>query len=529
MSSGVKVVKVASFLMIAMILSRILGYIREAVLASSFGMKWETDAFLAAFTVPDLLYDLLVGGVISSAFIPIFSSYLSTDKEEEAWEVASTIINLTLIVMSIFIVLGMFFTVPLTKLIAYNFSGEPLELTVKLTRIMFPAFIVLALNGLIQGILNSYGHFAAPAIGAIAYNFCIIVIGLLLSQKYNYGIAAFAVGVLIGHVANFLIKPPMLIKKIHKYYKFSINLKHPGVKKFFILVMPTILGLAANRVNLIVNQSFASGISEGSITALRLANRLMWLPLGVFAGSIAVALFPTMTSQAATDKMDDFKKTLSMGVRSIFLVTIPASVGLGVLSIPIVRLLFERNQFDANATKVTAYALIFYCLGLFAQAAIWVIIRSFYALHDTVRPLLIAVSTIVINILLNFLFKPILQERGLALAYSLTGIYNMVVLFIVLRLKIGKIGLSKIITSFIKITVSSGVMGVSVYLVSQLLGNYVNINLTFNQIFQVAVSILIGLVVFVVAILFCKLEEVDLATGIIKKKFRKITKDSTFS
>ncbi len=518
MSSGTKVAKAAGMLMIAMLISRVLGYVREAALASSFGATNETDAFLAAFTVPDFLYDLLVGGVLSSAFIPVFTSYLATDREEEAWEVASTMINLILLIMAVCIALGMIFTVPLTKIVAYKFTGETLDLAVKLTRVMFPAFIILAVNGLIMGILNSYKHFAAPAIGAIVYNLCIIVLGLALASKY--GIMAFAIGVVVGHAANFLVQFPVLSKKGMRY-RFSFNLRHPGVQKMFLLMVPAMLGLAANRVNLIVNQTVASGINEGSITALRLASRLMWLPLGVFAGSIAVAVFPTLTSQAARREMAEFKQTLSMGIRSIFLITIPASVGLAVLSVPIVRLLFERGEFNPGATQVTAYALIFYCIGLFAQSAVWVITRAYYALHDTLRPLLIAVTTIVVNIALNFLLRPVMEERGLALAYSLTGIYNMAVLLYFLRVKIGRIGMKKIIKSFVLVTVSSGIMGVAAYLASTFLGTYLNLENDINRVIQVGVSIVVGLTVFVGAILPWRLEETEVIMGMMKKKLKK--------
>lgn len=518
MSSGKKVAKAAGFLMVAMLLSRMLGYVREAALASAFGKTWITDAFLAAFTVPDFMYDLLVGGILSSAFIPVFSSYLATDKEDEAWEVASTMINLIIIIMVVCIALGMIFTPYLTKAVAYKFTGQTLQLSVKLTRIMFPAFVILALNGLIMGMLNSYKHFAAPAIGAIAYNLCIIVAGLLFAKKL--GIAAFAIGVVIGHTTNFLIQLPVLAKKGMKY-KFKLNLKHPGVKKMFLLMIPAMLGLAANRVNLIVNQNFASGISEGSITALRLASRLMWLPMGVFAGSIAVAVFPTLTSQAARKEMDDFKETLSMGIRSILLIIIPASVGLAVLSVPIVRLLFERGEFTHAATLVTANALIFYCIGLFAQSAVWVVTRAYYALHDLTRPLKVALTTIIINIILNYFLRPVLQERGLALADSIAVIYNLTVLLFVLQKKIGGIGIRKIFRSFVMITLSSGLMGVVVYLVSTYLGSHLDLSVRLNQVIQVGASIGLGAVVFAVAILMCKLDETQVIVDMIRRKFKR--------
>lgn len=520
MSTGKTVARAAGLLMIAMMASRVLGYVREAALASFFGKTWITDAFLAAFTVPDLMYDLLVGGILSSAFIPVFSSYLATDKEDEAWEVASTMINLIVILMLVCIFLGMIFTIPLTKAVAYKFTGETLLLSVKLTRIMFPAFIVLALNGLMMGILNSYKHFAAPAIGAVVYNLCIIISGFLFAKQL--GITAFAIGVVVGHVANFLIQIPVLVKKGMRY-RFTLNLRHPGVRKMFLLMIPAMLGLAANRINLIVNQNFASGISEGSITALRLASRLMWLPMGVFAGSIAVAVFPTLTSQAARKEMSDFKQTLSMGIRSILLIIIPASVGLAVLSEPIVRLLFERGEFDHNATLVTASALVFYCVGLFAQSAVWVVTRAYYALHDLTRPLMVAITTIFINIILNYFLRPVLQERGLALADSIAVIFNLTVLLYLLRRKLGGIGLKKILRSFILISFSAGLMGVAVYIVSAYLGTHLDLAVRINQVIQVGVSIFIGLIVFVAALLLCRLEETELVKSMLKRKLGRAT------
>ena len=518
MSTGKKVAKAAGILMIAMMISRVLGYGREAFLAASFGARWETDAFLAAFTIPDLMYDLLVGGILSSAFIPVFSSYLATDREEEAWEVASTMINLIVLVMTVCIILGMVFTVPLTKIVAYKFSGETLNLAVSLTRIMFPAFVILALNGLMMGILNSYKHFAAPAIGSVAYNFFIILFGLFFAKRF--GIAAFAAGVVAGHLANFLIQLPVLYKKGLRY-RFTLNLRHPGVKRMFILMLPAMIGLAANRINLIVNQTIASGMGEGSITALRLANRLMWLPLGVFAGSIAIAVFPTMTSQAARKEMVDFKQTLSMGLRSIFLITVPASVGLAVLSVPIVRLLFERGEFSHGATMVTAYALVFYCVGIFAQAAVWVITRAFYALHDTLKPLLIALTTIGVNVALNLLLGPLLEEKGLALAFSLTGIYNMVLLLYFLRKKIGAMDFKRIVRSFGLVLGSSVVMGLVAYVMANFLGARLDLQETANQAVQVGVSIAAGLVVYAAAVLMFRLEETELVLGMLRRKFKK--------
>ncbi len=518
MSTGKTVAKAAGLMMVAMLLARVLGYLREIALTYQFGQTFVTDAYIAAFTIPDFLYNLLVGGVLSAAFIPVFSSYIARQEEDDAWEVASTVINLVTIVMAVGIILGMVFTKELVPLVAYKFHGETLDLTVKLTRIMFPAFLLLSFNGLIMGILNSYQHFKAPAFGAVVYNLAIVVIGMLLAPKI--GVAGFAVGVVVGHLGNFLVQLPVLIKKGLRY-RPVINLKHPGVRRLFILMVPAILGLAANQINLIINQNLASGLSTGSITALRMANRLMWLPLGVFAGSIGVAIFPTLTAQVARQEMSEFKKTLSMGIRSIFVIIIPAAIGLMVLSTPIVRLLFEQGKFGADATVRTAYALIFYSIGLFAQSSIMVIIRAFYALHNTLTPVLVATLTIAVNYVLNIILMKSMAEGGLALAYSLSGVFNMLLLLYLLRRKIGPIGSRKLVTSFLSITLASGIMGAVAYGSAHYIGIILNTSAKFNQMVQVGAAIVLGLAAYVGVTFLLKLEEADLVLGIIKRKMKR--------
>lgn len=515
MSTGKKVAKAAGGLMVAMMISRVLGYVREVALTTKFDASAATDAYIAAFTIPDLLYNLLVGGALSAAFIPVFSGYLAQNREKEAWHVASTVINLVLVIMAVGITLGMIFTKELIPLVAYKFQGANLELTVKLTRIMFPAFIVLSLNGLMMGILNSYENFRAPAIGAIVYNLGIIVFGLWLAPRFH--IAAFAIGVVAGHIGNFLVQMPALWKK-GLGYRPVIDLSHPGVRKIFILMLPAVISLSANQINLIINQNLASGLAEGSITALRMANRLMWLPLGVFAGSIAVAIFPTMTTQVARGEMREFKKTFSMGLRSIFLITIPAGAGLIFLSVPIVRLLFEHGEFGPDATAKTAYALVFYGIGLFAQSAIWVIARAFYSLHDTLQPVLVAVLAIAINYVLNLALIGPMQEGGLALAYSVSGILNMLILLYLLRRKIGLIGARSLIKSFALITVAACIMGAASYGVAAYVESYLDIAHNLNRVIQVGLAVIVGLLVYVGMIFIFRLEEAQMVLGMLRKK-----------
>ncbi|HEX3032686.1 MAG TPA: lipid II flippase MurJ [Bacillota bacterium] len=240
-----RVAKAAGVIMIAMLLSRILGFVREQALTTQFGLTYLTDAYFAAFAIPDLLYNLLVGGALSSAFIPVFSSYLARDKEDEAWEIASTVINIAVIGLLIGIILGEIFTPALIPLVARKFQGEKLLLTIHLSRIMFPAVLFTGLNGLMMGILNSYKNFAYPAIGAVLYNVGIIAMGVLLGPRI--GVAGFSIGVIVGVLLNFFIQFPTLIRKRKLKYRPIINFRHPGVIEIGALMIPAIIGLSVSQ------------------------------------------------------------------------------------------------------------------------------------------------------------------------------------------------------------------------------------------------------------------------------------------
>ncbi len=514
-----KVAKAAGIIMIAMFLSRILGFVREQAMTTQFGRTYVTDAYIAAFSIPDLLYNLLVGGALSSAFIPVFSSYLAQNKEDEGWEVASTVINIAVIGLTIGILLGEYFTPHLIPIVASKFHGEKLDLTIRLSRIMFPAVLFTGLNGLMMGILNSYKDFAYPAIGAVIYNVGIIAMGVLLGPRM--GIAGFSVGVIAGVIGNFLIQFPSLVRMKKMKYRMVLNLRHPGVKKIGMLMLPALIGLSVSQVNLLINQNLASGLSSGSITALRMANRLMVLPIGIFAYSISMAIFPTLTGQAATNRMDEYKKTFSLGVRSIIFITIPAAVGLMALGEPIVRLLFEQGKFHHGDTVATASVLFYYAIGLFAQSAVFVIVRGFYALHDTKTPLKLGLFTITANFILNHLFIGYLGARGLALAYSMTGFMDMGALLFLLRRKIGPIGMKNIIVSVLKILAAAFVMGVSAYFMANYYEAFIPIERKLSQLVEVAVVITIAASIYFGIAKLLKMEEVDMVLGILGRKFKR--------
>lgn len=519
-STGTKVAKAAGIIMVAMVLSRILGYVRDMVIYAYFGQNNLTDAYNAAFSIPDFLYYLLVGGALSSAFIPVFSGYLAKDQEKEGWRVASTIFNLVIILMVGGITLGMIFTPTLVRLLVPGFSPENQALTVTMTRIMFLQTFFMALNGISMGILNSYQRFLAPALGSVFYNLGIILVGLLLFHYFGpeLGIISFAIGVVAGAVLNFAIQLPAL-RKVGLRYLPVIDLKHPGVQKIGALIIPVLIGLSVTHFNLFVNQYLGSSLPQGMISALRAAQRIMQLPIGVFAIAIAVAVFPTLTAQAARQEREQFKKTMSLGIRTIIFITIPSAIGLIVLKVPIVRLLFQQGQFTAEDTSATAYALLFYCFGLFAYAVLQLLNRVFYALQDTKTPVAVGIVTILVNIALNFLLIKPMGHGGLALAYSLAGIFNMLILLYIFRLKVGAIDGRRIFQSFALTLGISLLMGFASFETANLLAAVVDTGTKTGQIFQVGGSVTAGVAVFGLLAIVLKMEEAEQFKGIILRCF----------
>jgi len=504
--------------MVAMVLSRLIGYVRDMVIYAHFGQNSFTDAYNAAFSIPDFLYYLLVGGALSSAFIPVFSSYIATQREEDGWRVASTIFNIIMILMFCGIGLGILFAPALIRLLVPGFSAENMVLTVLMTRVMFIQTLFMALNGISMGILHSYQNFLAPAIGSVVYNLGIITIGLILSPYL--GIVGFAVGVVGGAIFFFAVQLPALLK-LGLRYRPILDLQHPGVKKIGALVLPVLIGLSVTQFNLFVNQNLGSTLPEGMISALRAAQRIMQLPIGVFAIAIAAAVFPTLTSLAARQEMAEFKRTMSLGVRTVIFITLPSAAGLIALKTPIVRLLFQQGRFTAADTQATAYALLFYCIGLFAYSSIQLLNRVFYALQDTKTPVTVGIFTIIVNIVLNFLLIKPLGHGGLALAYSLAGLVNMIGLFYILKRKVGAIDGRRILHSFTQTLGISVIMAVAAYQTAAVVDNTVGAATKLGQFLQVGLGVGVGATVFFALVLFLKMEEGELARNLFMKRLHR--------
>lgn len=518
-SSQKRVVRAAGIVMFLIFLSRVLGFVRERAIATVFGRTAETDVFFAAFAIPDLMYQLLVGGVISSAFIPVFTQYLASDKEDEAWYVASSFINMTTILLFILTILGIVFAPLLAPLVGVGFVGAERELLVSLMRITFPAVFFTALSGLEMGVLNSYQRFSLPALAPLLYNSAQILGAYILGPIF--GVVGMAYGTVVGSFSSFVMQFPSVLKRAKTHYRRTISFQHPGIRKMIKLMIPAVIGLSIAQINMIIGQNLASLLEEGTIVALRLANRLINFPLGVFAMGLSTAIFPTLSSQVARNEMKEFRQTFSFGLRVVFFITLPAAVGLAVLRVPIVRLLFETGEFTTHDTQVTAYALLFYAAGLFAQSGLQIITRVFYSLQDTVTPVKIGLVTVGLNLMfsLMFIYWTNLGVGGLALAFSLTSLIQMLIAILVLRNKLGGIDGRRIFNTTGRAMVASIVMGISAHLGAKIAGTMVDLTTVTGRMIETFSGITAGVIVYIIASFILRMEEPQFIFNLIKDKF----------
>lgn len=496
--------------------SRVLGYVREIVMTTAFGQSWMTDAYKAAFLIPDFLYLVLIGGAFSTAFIPVLSGYINNDEEEEAWKVASSIFNLLLI--ALFVGMALFyFTIPfiMEHFLAVGYEEHTKQLAIYLTRLMLLQSFFMCFSGICQGICHVYQQFRAPAIGSLLYNIAIILLGLMLMSKL--GITGFAIGVVIGSYLNFIVHIPTLMM-IGVRYKFTIQLRHPGVKEFFRLAFPVVLGLSVIYLNTFVTQNLGSRLAEGTVTALNNANRLMQLPVGIFATAIATAVFPTLTHLISKNDMLGFKDKLVKGINLNNFILVPATVGCMIVAEPLVRALFKQGLFTEENVQLTAVVFIFYCIGIIGYSQQQILNRGFYAIRDTKSAVIINCLIIFINIIFSILFVGPFGAKGLSLAYSIAGIISMVLLYGLLHKKVGDLGFREITKSFTKICIASGIMGLSVQIFLSICNHYLNYNYKSIQYIELLFAIVVGVCSFVMMAYALRIDEMNDALNMLKRK-----------
>ncbi len=447
----------AAVVMLFFVLSRVTGLLREVVIGAQFGTSAQLDAYLAAFRAPDILFQLVAGGALGSAFIPTFAGYWVKGDREGAWLLFSRVLNWITLLLVVLAGLAATFALPLVeRVIAPGFPPAQQRLTADLMRWMLLSTVVFGGSGLVMGALNAVQHFLLPAAAPVLYNLAIILGAWFLAPRYGvYGLVA---GVVAGALAHLLVQLPGLWRQQARY-RWSLGWQDPGVWEVGRLMAPRVLGLFFVQLNFLVNTILASGLPSGSLSALNYAWLLMLLPQGIFAQAIATVAFPTFAAQVAAQRREDLRQTLARILGIILFLTIPAAVGLFVLRVPLIQVLLERGEFTRRSTLAVAYALQFYALGLVAHATVEIVVRAFYALHDTATPVIVGVGAMALNILLSLWWIRHWSYGGLALANSVATGLEMATLLWLLHRRIQGLAWRPLAGGVLRSLLAAGIMG----------------------------------------------------------------------
>lgn len=436
-----QIARAAGTVMFAFIISNLVGVVRGIVITDAFGTSAQLDSYNAANRIVELLFNLVAGGALGSAFIPTFTGFLTNDDRRGAWRLASGVINLVLLALIIISIVawilapqivsdGLFLLVP---------GSDPVQeaLTVELLRIMLPSVIIFGLSGLVMGILNAHQVFLIPSIAPAMYSLGMIFGTWLLPE--DWGVRRLALGVVAGALMHLLIQIPSLLRTRERAYHFYLGLREKAVIQVFKLMGPRLLGVAVVQLNFIVNTIIALGQPEGSVSAITLAFSLMLMPQMAVAQSAAIASLPTFSAQVALNKFDEMRSSLAATLRAVLMLAIPASVGLILLRYPLVQVLYQRGAFTARSTDLVAWALLWYAAGLVGHTLVEILSRAFYALHDTRTPVIVGVGAMGLNIGFSLLFAMWFERigwmphGGLALANSLSTALESILLIFLMR------------------------------------------------------------------------------------------------
>lgn len=507
----------AAIIATTMLLSKILGLIRDRLLAHVFSPD-KIDIFWAAFRLPDFIFQIVILGALSVAFIPVFTEHFENKGKDEAFEMARSTLNMFLAIFILATILIYFLAQPIiANFIAPGFDLEKQMQVVTLTRIILFGQIILVLGSFFIGISQSFQRFIIPSLAPVFYNLGIILGIIFLSKQF--GIMGAALGVVLGALLHVLIQLP-LIWSLGFRFKFPPKFFHPGVKEIMRLMSVRTLGLAAEQINETVGLALASLVSIGAVTYLTFAQHLQVVPIGLFGATLAQAALPILSYEKARGRIEEFKQTLLTTLHQILFLALPATAILIVIRIPVVRLVFGASQFNWEATVLTGATLAFLAIGLSAQAISLLLVRGFYALKDTKTPVIVSLVVVLLNVILSVYFILILKLNvwSIGLANSISTILSGVLLFWTLHFKIGKFHLKAVLTPFLKMLMATIIMGVALYIPIKLLDQVIfDTTRTINLLALTSLSSIFALSIYVVVVWFLKVQELDTYTELFKR------------
>ena len=447
-SANQQIARAAGTVMAAFIISNLVGVVRGIVITNAFGTSVEMDSFNAANRIAELLFNLVAGGALGSAFIPTFTGFLTREDRPGAWKMASGVINLVFLALILISVLAWVFAPQIVRYGLYVLVPDAKmgqeALTISLLRTMLPSVVIFGISGLVMGILNAYQVFLIPAIAPAMYSLGMILGTWLLPQEW--GIQRLAIGVVGGALLHLLVQIPKLLTLKGRVYHFFLGRHDKVVLEVFKLMGPRLLGVAVVQLNFIVNTIIALGQPAGSVTAIALAFTLMLMPEMAVAQSAAIASLPTFSAQVARGEVEEMRTSLASTLRAVLILAIPASVGLILLRYPLIRVLYERGEFTAHSTELVTWALLWYSAGLVGHALVEILSRAFYAMHDTRTPVSVGVVAMGLNIVLSLAFANLftrlgwMPHGGLALANSLATGLESIALILLMRKRLKGLG-----------------------------------------------------------------------------------------
>lgn len=501
--------------MTTLMLSKILGLIRDRLLAHVFSPD-KIDIFWAAFRLPDFIFQIVILGALSVAFIPVFTEILEKSKEE-AFEMARAVLNVFFAIFILTTILIYIFTGPIISIIAPGFTPEKQMQVVALTRIILLGQVVLVLGSFFIGILQSFQRFVIPSLAPVFYNLGIII-GIVFFSR-QFGIMGAAYGVVLGAFLHVLIQMPLVLSLGFKF-KFPPRFFHPGVKEIVKLMSIRTFGLAAEQINETVGVSLATLASVGAVTYLTFAQHLQVVPIGLFGATLAQAALPVLSAEKARGKIEEFKMTILTTMHQILFLTLPATAILIVIRIPIVRLVFGASQFNWQSTVLTGATLAWLSVGLGAQAVSLLLVRGFYALKDTKTPVLVSFIVVFLNIVLSLYFIIILKLDvwSIGLANSISTLLSGVLLFWTLHFKVGKFNASAVLTPLSKMLMATVIMGAALYIPIKLLDQVIfDTTKTTNLLVLTGLSSVFALTIYFLVVRFLQVRELDTYIELFKR------------
>jgi putative peptidoglycan lipid II flippase len=483
------------------LLSRIFGFIRDLIQAYFLGTGRGMDAFTIAYTIPNLLRRLTGEGAMTAAFIPVFTQEKNQKSKEELWKFAHCFFFDLTLIMALITVVGIVFSPLLVKVISIGFKdiAGKWDLTIILTRIMFPYIFLISLAALAMAILNSFHKFFVPSFTPVLFNLSIITLAVIFAGRSEQPARVFAIGVVVGGVCQLGFQIPFLWRQGMRF-KPMLSFRHPAIRKVGKLMIPGIFGAGLYQINFAISRMIASLLEEGSVSALYYSARIQELTLGLFSIALSIALLPTFSDLAASKNFEGMKKTLIYSFKLIFMVTLPAMVGLLILNRPIIQVLFQRGEFDEVSTAMSASCLLFFALGIPFISGVKIMAPAFYSLKDIKTPVIVASFVMFVYIGLSLLLMKPLRVGGIALALSISSVINFSLLFFLLEKKIGRIKKKEIFTSAFRSFLSAAGMGLAVWLFA---GRFEFERMIFaEKLGFVASAVVLGMGVYVFLCLF---------------------------